>query len=302
MILRGLTLSLMLLTAATPLQAGIWERLKSAFVAEEQAEPPTIKVLVLHDVAFADVEVKGTYNLYDPYKNKRIATRFVPKGQRMQSISAGLKWGEEFPSVYQIEIRPDSAEVVTSINNHDYRGKIFVYDIGGTISIVNELTIEDFLASTLPDRLARPLSQETLAAVTIAERTQAFNLAMNGENHYWHVSAVDCGYVGIEKENTNASIATALRSTRYMVLSRTGIYEGVVTPFPVNLIVDSLSRPSPGVKVSVDDLELMSRRGDNAAKMLSKVFPEASIELMVGTGQKTDQIAEVKINGLPKNN
>ncbi len=296
MILRFLVACLVCCISATSLEAGIWDKLKSVFVSDENAEAPTIRVLIMHDAPYADIEVKGTYNLYDPYKNKRIATRFAAKGNRMHALSQGLKWGEEFPGVYQIAIFPDDRDISVSINGTDYRGKVYVYDIGGTISIVNEVEIEDYLASMMPNKFNRAITEEGLAAAVIAERTHAFHLSMYSENPYWHVRAVDVGYQGCDSENSDQRITEALASTRYMVMSKTGVYEGIVTPFPVHLVTGKNDLHYRNLaKISIDDIEVMSHQGDNAAKILAKSFPDASIEIMTGPHNKKDHVAQVKV-------
>lgn len=296
MILRTFCLLLTSLTLCGSVQAGVWERLKNAFVSEEKPQPPKIKVLLAHDIPAATLEVKGSYNIYDPYKSKRLATRFVPKGNRIQALSTGLKWGEEFPGVYQIEIRPDEASTVTTVNGCDYKGNIAIYDVGGSISVVNEVDLEDYLASMMPNKFNRPFAEESLSAAAIAERTHAFYTAQHSENPYWHVRAEDVGYDGVRSERTNPLVANALTGTRYMVMSKTGIYEGVVTPFPVALVV---SEKDPNFKkmskISIDDIDAMSRNGENAGRILSKTFPEASIALTIGHINSQEQVAELRV-------
>lgn len=295
MFIRLLIALLICTVSTTSLQAGIWDRIKSVFVANEKPKPTTIKVRLVHDVPHVDLEIKGSYNLYDPYKNQRIATRFAAKGARIQALSQGLKWGEEFPGVYQLEFVPDDKNVFVSINGRDYRGKITVYDIGGTLSIVNEVEVEDYLASTMPSKFNRPISEEALAAATITERTHSYHLSEFSENPYWHVRADEVGYRGVAAENTNPIVAKALGSTRYMVMSKTSVYEGRVTPFPVHLVAGGNEDLYSGIqKLSVDDIEQMARNGDNAAQILSKSFPGTSIELGL-SGYQQDQVAEVEV-------
>jgi len=282
--------------SATSLQAGIWDRIKSVFAASEAPEPATIKVLLMHEVPYADLEIKGSYNLYDPYRNQRVATRFAGKGSRVQALSQGLRWGEEFPGVYQLVVVPDDRNIYVKINGHDYRGKVYIYDVGGSLSIVNEVEVEDYLSSTLPTKFRRPLSEEALAAAAIAERTHSLHVSQYSENRYWHVKAQDVGYHGVRAENTHALVTAALGSTRGMVMSKTSVYEGKVTPFAVHLVAGGNENLFSGIqKVSIDDIELMARNGDNAAQILSKSFPGTSIELTVGSHQE-EQIAEVHIS------
>src|SRR5262245_40578847 len=113
---------------------------------------PAIKILILHDQPAANLEVIGKYTLEDPHANKHLSTRHVGKSQMMQAIPAGLKWGEEFPGIHQIQITPTGPDTVILINGIEYKGKMQVYNIGRTISVVNELPVELYLSYLLPKK------------------------------------------------------------------------------------------------------------------------------------------------------
>jgi len=293
---RRLIIFMMLICAATSLQGGIWDKIKTSFLSSNAPQEPKIKVLVLHDQDRATLEVKGNYNIYDPYLNSKLATRFTGKSNRITALPTGLKWGEEFPGTYQLHIVPDHQSTVTVINGIAYRGSIYVYDIGGSISIVNEVNIEDYLASLLPNKFDRPLSEEGLAAATIAERTHAYYLSTHGENPFWQVHAQDVGYNGVQAENSNPMIAEAIGSTRFMVMSQTGIYDGMLTPFPVEIAHAKPKNPQQTVaSLSIDEVEEMANRGDNAARILARKFPNTSIEMMHANPMPREHVAEVNL-------
>jgi hypothetical protein len=260
---------------ATTLHGGMWDSVKNVFIPQEKPKPPTIKVLVVHDVDGVLLEVKGKYNIIDPYKNERLGTRFVGKSNLIQALTGGLKWGEEFPGVYQIEILPDNNTVTTVIDGIEYKGNVFIYDIGGSISIVNEVDIEDFLSSTLALQFDKALSKEAMAAAAIAARTDAYHKATTASNLYWHVEANKVGYLGNGVAHRPNGVDDALAATRYMVMSKTSKYEGDVTPFPVNVATaDRVTGFSP------EEADKSAQKGENAAKILAKKFPNTSIELI----------------------
>lgn len=264
------------------LQAGIWDAVKSAFIAPEKPQSPKIKILIAHNLPYANIEVNGKYEIYDPYKNVRLSARFTGKRQKIEALSTGLRWGEEFPGVYQIEIVPDNESISVKIDGKEYSGIIYVYDIGGSISIVNEVDIEHYLSATLPDQLSSDLSDEALSAAVIATRTNAYYKATASTNPYWHLNAEQVGYQGRKKNQSLGAFAVheAIASTRFMVLSETGAYEGVLTPFPINLIAEADVPSTKGsYTISVDKLQNSAEKGDNAAQILSKTFPQAKIEL-----------------------
>src|SRR5262245_19381260 len=88
----------------------------------ESAKLPTLKVLILHDEPMANLEVKGKYTLEDPHANQHLSTRLVGKSQTIQAIAAGLKWGEEFPGIHQIQITPAGPDTVILVNGVEYKG------------------------------------------------------------------------------------------------------------------------------------------------------------------------------------
>lgn len=273
MMKRTLYASLALIVGTISLEAGVWDTVKSAFFVPERKPSPTIKVLVLHDVDSATIEVNGTYNIYDPYKNAKLSAAFTKKGNVIKALPSGLKWGEEFPAVYQILIVPDHDQISTFIDGKEYKGKIYVYDIGGTISVVNEMDIEDYLALTMPLLVDRSLSDEAMAALMIAARTEAYHDATKSKNPFWHVKGDSIDFHGIRKDPHNPAVLSALESTKYMVMSQTGIYEGQVTPIQINIVKKN------ELGTHMDEWELLANKGLNAAKILSRSFPDATIEL-----------------------
>ncbi len=174
MIRRLLMIAFAMLCYNPLTQAGVFDDWVAALWKTEKPVPPTIKVLVTHDKPGVVLEVKGKYKIYDPHQNMYISTRFIGKRKFIQAISDGLKWGEEFPGIHQIRIVPDDPNTTTLVDGIEYKGSIFVYDIGGTISVVNEIDIEDYLKSILEPQFDDNLLPETFASIAITARTNAY--------------------------------------------------------------------------------------------------------------------------------
>lgn len=278
MILRILLLLVAILPFTAPLQAGWWDGIKGYFKGDTQAGPPAIRLLIVHDVESVRLEVKGKYSLYDPYANSYISSRFVGKCRNIQAMSDGLKWGEAFPGLYQLKIKPDEPATVMLIDGKPYGGFIYIYDIGGTISIVNQIPIEDYVASVLSKYQERELDPETWAALAIVARTNAYFQTINPKNTYWAVDAQKVGFNGLT--SVPPMIADAVRMTRYMVMSRTGVYEGMTTPFAAQFDQLSPGQVSKEMQVSLISLEEaheMAQNGEHAAQILAKAFPGITI-------------------------
>jgi len=260
-------------------EAGLWDKLKNVFVNKDAPKPPTIKVLITHETDNVNMEVKGDYNIYDPYKNETLGAYFGGKAYPVKAISTGIRWGEEFPGVYQLQVMPDNQNVTTVVNGKEYKGIINVYDIGGAISIVNEIKIEDYIQSIMTATYSKDLPEEALAAAAIAARTQALYLASSSTNRYWNVDADEVNYHGVTRRPSD-NLARALASTKYMVLSQTSAYEGVITPFPISIVTENGKPAKAQKKLILADAIAMAQKGENAARILQKAFPDAKIELV----------------------
>lgn len=281
MILRTLLLFITLLSFSSPVQAGVWDNITGYFKGNTQPEPPTIRVLVLHDVEGARLEVRGKYSLFDPYTNSHVSTRFAGKSRYIQALSDGLKWGEAFPGLYQIKIKPETDMTTTFVNGYEYDGLIYIYDIGGTISIVNQVPVEDYVRSVLVSYQHLHLEPETLAALAIGARTNAYFQAVNPKNTYWAVDAEQVGYQG--RVVASAAIENAVKLSRHMIMSRTGVYEGVATPFAAQFNDSSDAIASKDMmisKISLEEANAMAQRGEHAAQILAKAFPGTTIMLL----------------------
>lgn len=278
-------LSFGLVSYATYANAGVWDTVTQWFSSTERQErPPTIRVLVGDDLDEAFLEVQGRYLIEDPYTNKWISSRFLGKAKTVEALPIGLRWGEEFPGIYQLCIKPMDRKTVISVNGVEYRGAILVYDTGGRISLVNEVDVEEFLRSTFTVHEEEIHSDEALAALAISARTNAYYHALFPRNTFWSVDAQHANYYGHLK-NRNPRLEQALRSTRHMILSSTRPQEGSTTPFPLNWGPIHTYRKMPQAlqhesKISLRQADDMGHRGDHAARILSKAFPDSSLAMI----------------------
>lgn len=284
MIYRLATILMFMLPFCSSVDAGAWDSVKEFFGMQEKVAPPEIKVLVVHDVDGVNLEVKGKYSLHDPYTNSFISTRFIGKSKVMQALRSGLKWGEEFPGLYQIKIVPEDASAKIIINGIEYSGVVYVYDIGGAISIVNEVPVEQYLSSVVASQYSQEIPGEALAAFAIASRTNAYAQASNPKNTYWAVDGQKSGYKGNNHLEENEWATKAVKNTQFMILSNTGIYEGKATPFAIQwgLIAPGKNAGESAVSggISPEDAIQLAREGMHAAQILAKAFPRATIMLM----------------------
>lgn len=268
MMIRALLLLLAVLPMMGHAQVNLLEKLN---LVKPRPQPQTIKVLVVHDKPGAVLEVKGKYKLFDPNTGEFMSTRFLGKRKYVQGLVDGLRWGEEFPGIYQILIVPDSMASTTVVDGIEYRGSMYVYDIGGGIGIVNEIDIEDYISSLLAQTALNDLSPETLNAVAIAERSLALYQSYNPKTTYWAVDAGDVGYQGAAVVHPANPIEKAIDITHGMVLSRSDSPIGTITP-----VMADWSQ----AKITLAQAEELAKKGEHAAQILTKAFPGTSIQMV----------------------
>lgn len=281
---RILMIAMLLLGHSTIASAGLFDAIARVFSGSKQPAQPTIGILVADDQPGVLVEIQGKYRIYDPNTDSLLSARTLGKKRVMEAKAEGLKWGEEFPGIHQLKIRPEQGNNFIAIDGVQYPGAVYVFDIGGSISVVNEISIEEYLNDILSYQVSEDLPKETLAAIAIAARTQAYFDAQCPQSPFWSVDAKQVGYHGVVRGEEGAAIREAIRTTRSMILSRTGAYEGKLTPFPAEWKRDVANKTQAASRVfsriSLKDAEQLGFQGKDAATILQKAFPGSHIELI----------------------
>lgn len=288
---RILMFLLMLVPCIAPLEAGLVDKIQNMFTKEPLPTPPSVKILLVNDQESIILEVKGRYRIYDPRTGQHIVSRLVGKRRLLQGTHDGIRWGEEFPGIHQLAIVPSDPNTTTIVDGVEYKGEIYVYDIGGTISVVNHLDIEDYLYTLLAPYAGENLPQELWNALAITYRSFAYYQAEHSKTPYWDVDAQKVGYNGFASTKRPKPMETAINETHYMILSQTGKDGWLVTPF------QALWRPLKGGPLPVKDAVYsvltveegveLAKRGKNASDILQKAFPKSTIELMHYTTDST---------------
>jgi stage II sporulation protein D len=205
-----------LCSAITPVQAN--ESPSYERIAEPMA-PRNIQILIEKDADGVLLEVKGPYYIFNPHDGSRVSSGLLGKRFMIHELEAGLKWGEEFPGIHQIYIKPRSSETAIFINGIQYAGAIAIYGVDGMINIVNDIDIESFVKSKLTSQFLAPLEPEVMSALAILARTDAYYQATRANPHsFWHVSASELGYQGSALVVANSSVDKAVDSTRHLIL------------------------------------------------------------------------------------
>lgn len=181
--------------------------------------PRNIQVLLEKEADGALLEVKGPYYIFNPYDGSRVSSGLLGKRFMIHETENGLKWGEEFPGIHQIYIKPRSSDTSIFINGIQYAGAVAIYGVASTINLVNDLDIESYIKATLAAQFTAPLEPEVMSALAILARTDAYYHATRAsQNSFWHISAQDVNYQGCALVIAHSPIDRAVDSTRHLIL------------------------------------------------------------------------------------
>jgi stage II sporulation protein D len=184
----------------------------------EPISPRNIQILIEKDASEVLLEVKGPYYLLNPHDGSRVSSGLLGKRFIVRELENGLKWGEEFPGIHQIYIKPRSAETSIFVNGIQYSGAVAIYGVCGSVNIVNDVDIESYVKSVLTSQFPAPLEPEVLSALAILARTDAYYHATRSQTSFWHVAAQDIGYSGSALVVSNSPVEKAVDSTRHLIL------------------------------------------------------------------------------------
>ncbi|MBJ7449722.1 MAG: SpoIID/LytB domain-containing protein [Parachlamydiales bacterium] len=184
---------------------------------KEIAVMPSLKILLDKETSEAFVEVKGGYKIYDPRTGQQLGRGLLGKSFNVEAMPTGIKWGEEFPGIYQVAIIPASGTAF-KVNGVPFKGSLLVYQIGHHLSLVNEVSVEDYVKSTLAASIDTSFPQEVICALAIAARTEAYYKRMTTQEAFWQLDADEIGYSGMPNAKDSVKINEAVDTTRYLVM------------------------------------------------------------------------------------
>lgn len=184
----------------------------------EPIAPRNIQILLEKDKREALLEVKGPYYIFNPHDGSRITSGLLGKRFMIHELETGLKWGEEFPGIHQIYIKPRSHETSIFVNGIQYNGAVAIYGVSGFINVVNDVDIESYVKSLLSAQFSPTLEPEVLSSLAILARTDAYYHATKNSDSFWHVAAKEIGFNGSALVVSNSPIEKAVDSTKHLIL------------------------------------------------------------------------------------
>ncbi len=159
---------------------------RNLFSAELSGTKGAVKVLIHSQLPELLLEIKGGYSIYNPLDNSRIAWSFFSTREKVTVDPHGIRWGDISSGFYQLRFVPSNSEGSVLINGIQYKGSVEIYQREGKFSVVNQISIEDYLKAALAAEFPNPLHPEVMDALAILFRTQAYYLATNHKETFWH--------------------------------------------------------------------------------------------------------------------
>lgn len=207
---------LLLFSALSVLHASHSERRAAA---NDLGKPATIKVLLSKDSDGALLEAHGSFEVINPENKKRLSSGRKGKRFFLHPHKEGIKWGETFLGIFQIQIVPTSADTTFLVDGVQYRGSLEIYNIENQLSIINEVDVESFLKTTLPEKVTASFPSSVLDSIAIIARTDAYYKALLNHGAFWHVKASDVCYFGSGLSHLNIEMDRAIDNTRHLVMT-----------------------------------------------------------------------------------
>lgn len=220
-----------LLSPLSPdLQAGISETIAGFFPSSKPKmdfyeSTETVKVLLSHKVDGAMLQVYGRFDVRDPKNAAHLSGGHVGKQSMVLPMQKGVMWGEQFPDTYQFALIPRSREHTFILDGVQHEGILYVYQIEGKLSLVNELPLEAYVRSVVSTQAEPTLHSEALAALAVCVRTHALHERATRSDGYWHLQAQDVGFIGMAGASRNSSAQMATSTTDGMILRDPGYPE-----------------------------------------------------------------------------
>jgi stage II sporulation protein D len=214
--MRWLSLFLCFVLNVAHLCASTQEEAKQA---QEVSKPAMVKVLLSQHTDGSLIEVKGSYRVIDPLKNKVISSGLKGKRFYLYPHKEGIKWGEDFLGIYQIKIVPSGKESTLLVDGVQYQGNLEVYHIDNHITVINEVDIENYLKSILTPRFAHHIHDVVMDALAIVARTNVYYQVIHNKDSYWHVDSKEVDYRGHAATLFNCNVDRAVDNTRFLVMT-----------------------------------------------------------------------------------
>lgn len=244
-------------------------------------EEPIVKALLVKEQEGLMVEIRGPHNIYDPYSGRKLESAFMGSSYFMYPTADGIKWGQEFPGVFQIVIIPDEPSEGVFVNGISYPGAMAFYEVDNRLAAVNWVSIDDFTGSLVSSNfLPKETDQkEALAAYAIAIRSRVYQQVLAHENPFWDVTAEACGYRGNAVVRLDIPFKDAMKATKKIVM--TGDQQSNLPSHFERKAIEEIRQQMP-----VANVQEMAKGGKDAKIILHRFYPNQNLTVAEGNLSK----------------
>ncbi len=232
---------------------------------------PMVRVLLASEQEGLKIEVNGAYNTYDPYTGKKVEGAFLKSSYYMYPTAEGIKWGQEFPGIYQLLIVPDSSSSSVIVNGIQYPGAVVFYQVDDKLAAVNWVSLED-LTSSLMSTTFLPTDtehKEALSSYAIAIRSLVYQALVQSKNHFWDIKADDAGYKGRAVTRLDHVFTDAMKVSQDIIMATPGgMMKNQSEMKPIHQEIKGLLQMMPR-----KDVDTMAEGGKDARRILEQYFP-----------------------------
>ncbi len=185
----------------------------------------TVKCLLLQDTEGVLIETKGPYKVINLKDNKILSHGYFGKRYFAQCSSIGISWGENYIGSHKIKIEPTKKSSSILINGIEHKGAVYLYQVNGRLSCINECSLTKFLEHQLSSEVElNSLHSTTLETLAIVARTNLHYQLLHNSNPYYDVKLDN----DLHSAAYHKKISQAIEDTASLVLN----YQGI--PFPTS--------------------------------------------------------------------
>ncbi len=180
-----------------------------------------VRILIEGKCSEIPLAIEGSYGIYSNDRKSRLSGGLLSKAFPLIAGQEGISWGESFPDTYQISIVPEGTHRGFTLKERFYPGILHVYQVGGSLRLVNELTPEEFALAivNVQEWHATP-PVEAAASLAICARTLGLAMSRERDQQFWHFEALRCGYAGYSNPESLSECSKAQAKSLGLILIR----------------------------------------------------------------------------------
>lgn len=253
-----------------------------------------IKIGLLTQVDEAGIGTNVAGRMIDVNTNKTVCTADPLKGYMVVPYKneIAIKSGGHFYGLgtSAIVLRPDKAGYV-STKGKWYRGKLMIKNIGGKLTVINDIELEDYLKGVVPSEMPPSWEFEALKAQAIAARSFAlanlgkqakygYDLKDNTEDQAYGGASAETNVTNRAVDETHGLVLTydmkiisAYYSASAGGMTSTSVWGGYV-PYlhSVPSFDDNVAKKGHGVGMSQHGANNLAKQGYNAYQILQYFY------------------------------